>query len=96
MVISSALIIIAVCIEQQKWDWLGYYAGLTVIWMFIGWLWTHRKLLKHDFGVIFNCETPFKCKWGGSFIVMALIVIIIMALIFWGVCAVGAWLIKML
>ncbi len=95
MMLSSVFFVVVVCIDQQRWDWLGCYVGLAVIWMLIGCLWMHRKELKHDFKIMSNCESPFQCKWFGSFLVMAFIFIAVIALIIWGVWSLIAWLITL-
>lgn len=89
--IVSALFVVCVCIDQHKWELLGVYVSFLAVWMVIGWFWRHRFDLNYDIKLLFKGESPMKCRWIGTLVFFALVVLIILALVIWGLWALGSW-----
>lgn len=88
--IVSALFVIMVCIDQHNWKFLEVYIGIIAVWMLFGWFWLHRADLKHDLKVLSKCESPLKCRWIGTLVFFALVILIILALVIWFLLSLGS------
>lgn len=79
--IVSALFVIVVCIDGQKWELLGGYAAIVAVWSVLGCYWLNRKVFLRDLKLLNNCSSPMKCEWTGTFIFLGLVALGIIAVV---------------
>ena len=87
--IVSALFVVMVCIDNHSWKLLSVYAAVLAVWMLVGWFWHHRFDLEHDLKTLSKAESPMKCRWIGTLVFMAFVLMVVIALFIWGLYALG-------
>lgn len=81
LVLGFAAFAVVVCIDMNRWDWLAAFIGVAAVWSVLGCYWLNRKVFLRDLKLLFNCSSPLKCEWAGTFIFLGLVVLGIIAVV---------------